>query len=315
MKPIRSAAYKFLEDVGITKLPLSLDDVISVIIENGWSVFSYSEAKDFFDSMSTAGKDLSTYINDRNGFTIFEDNQATIFYKDDLGYQEKIFVLCHEIGHIVLKHTYYGILGNNPSSSMTKTQEQEADHFALELNAPLPILNQLHIKSYKEICHMGLLDGSRAKQQYMEYLDSKENTSYTVSTEEEIKLCEQFQDLIKQQNHNAKKRKFRKAAFVASFTIVISVFSILAYIYLTGSNNQHPMDTAEETTTSVTNQEDQIPYIATYYWTDSGTVYHAYADCQAIKNSIDIHNGTLDEAKDEKERLCKFCESRMATDK
>ena len=47
---------------------------------------------------------------------------------------------------------------------------------------------------------------------------------------------------------------------------------------------------------------------ATYYWTTSGTVYHYYADCQSLKHSINILNGSLSKAQKSKDRLCKFCE-------
>ena len=49
---------------------------------------------------------------------------------------------------------------------------------------------------------------------------------------------------------------------------------------------------------------------ATYYWTESGTVYHYYADCQSLKHSANILNGSLSKAQKSKDRLCKFCERR-----
>ena len=49
---------------------------------------------------------------------------------------------------------------------------------------------------------------------------------------------------------------------------------------------------------------------ATYYWTESGTVYHYYVDCQSLKHSTNILNGSLSQAQKEKDRLCKFCERR-----
>lgn len=46
----------------------------------------------------------------------------------------------------------------------------------------------------------------------------------------------------------------------------------------------------------------------TYYWTQSGTVYHIYADCGHLKNSIDVQSGSKDQSN--KERCCKTCYSR-----
>ena len=57
-----------------------------------------------------------------------------------------------------------------------------------------------------------------------------------------------------------------------------------------------------------------LPIDATYYWTDSGTVFHCYADCQSLKNVIEVNSGSLAAAEKEKNRLCKFCEGRMRED-
>ncbi len=50
------------------------------------------------------------------------------------------------------------------------------------------------------------------------------------------------------------------------------------------------------------------PDTRTYYWTQSGTVYHIYADCGHLKNSIDVQSGSKDQSN--KERCCKTCYSR-----
>lgn len=302
MKPILSAAYKLLEDSQITKLPLTFEDVISIISKNGWEVYAYSEATEFFESMQKVDEGITKFIEERNGFTIFDNRQTMIFFRDNLSYQEKIFVLCHEIGHIVLKHTYFGVLGNNPSSAVSQVQETEADKFALELNAPLPILNQLHIKSYKDIYDMGLLSEARSKQQFLEYIISKDRIAYSVSSEEELQLCEQFHDLIKQQKRKSKKTHLYKAAWAVFFVILISVCSIFLYSLVV-----HPPVQTDPPTS-------ELPATATYYWTDGGEVFHYYSDCQALAHSNDIQSGNLEEAEAEKDRLCKFCEDRMKSD-
>ena len=47
----------------------------------------------------------------------------------------------------------------------------------------------------------------------------------------------------------------------------------------------------------------------TYYWTQSGTVYHIYADCGHLKNSIDVQSGSKDLLNTD--RCCKTCYSRF----
>ena len=46
----------------------------------------------------------------------------------------------------------------------------------------------------------------------------------------------------------------------------------------------------------------------TYYWTESGSVYHKYRDCYHLKNATSIKSGALLTAeKAGKERLCSEC--------
>lgn len=48
----------------------------------------------------------------------------------------------------------------------------------------------------------------------------------------------------------------------------------------------------------------------TYYWTENGTVYHCYKDCPSLSRSYTVFDGSLSQAQELKDRLCKFCEKR-----
>lgn len=50
---------------------------------------------------------------------------------------------------------------------------------------------------------------------------------------------------------------------------------------------------------------DAEPSTYTYYWTNSGTVYHMYADCQHLKNSASVQSGS--KSLSGKDRCCKTC--------
>lgn len=50
------------------------------------------------------------------------------------------------------------------------------------------------------------------------------------------------------------------------------------------------------------------PDTRTYYWTQSGTVYHMYADCSHLKNSTNVQSGSIDQSN--KDRCCKTCYAR-----
>ena len=52
------------------------------------------------------------------------------------------------------------------------------------------------------------------------------------------------------------------------------------------------------------------------YWTESGTKYHIYRDCQSLKNSENVLSGTLSEAKESKKaECCKYCSNNFSKGK
>lgn len=53
--------------------------------------------------------------------------------------------------------------------------------------------------------------------------------------------------------------------------------------------------------------------VDTVYWTKSGTVFHAYDDCQHLNRTVELMTGTSTTAiENGKTRLCKTCEARAA---
>lgn len=60
-------------------------------------------------------------------------------------------------------------------------------------------------------------------------------------------------------------------------------------------------------------QEEMLEnaHIDTVYWTESGTVYHAYDDCPHLNHTVNLLTGTSAAAiENGKTRLCKTCEAR-----
>ena len=43
----------------------------------------------------------------------------------------------------------------------------------------------------------------------------------------------------------------------------------------------------------------------TVYWVSSGSVWHTTPDCRALSNSLNVHEGSIEESG--KERACKLC--------
>lgn len=53
----------------------------------------------------------------------------------------------------------------------------------------------------------------------------------------------------------------------------------------------------------------------TVYWTESGTVYHAYEDCGHLNHSVELFSGTSTAAiENKKTRMCKTCEAKLAAE-
>ena len=52
--------------------------------------------------------------------------------------------------------------------------------------------------------------------------------------------------------------------------------------------------------------------VDTVYWTDSGTVFHAFDDCQHLNRTVNLNTGTSTAAiENGKTRMCKTCEARL----
>lgn len=90
-------------------------------------------------------------------------------------------------------------------------------------------------------------------------------------------------------------------------------FTAVSDTYTQSENNTNNISVYTAPSTAPI-RNTNLPIDATYYWTDSGEVFHYYADCQSLKNVIEVNSGSLAAAEKEKDRLCKFCEGRMRED-
>ena len=74
-------------------------------------------------------------------------------------------------------------------------------------------------------------------------------------------------------------------------------------------NGGEETTTAEKTAEGDPEEETTKRYHdGTYYWTESGKVYHKWADCGHLKNSSEVFSGSaLDAEAAGKETLCSLC--------
>ncbi len=170
MKRTRIIANDFFKKCGIISLPISKNKINEIVKTNGWELRYYSTSKIIISSLG-----LLEYSNTHNGFTYTIDDKIIIFIRDELDYLEKINIICHEIGHIVLGHTSYnGILGKDKNKYYENILEKEADIFSLEFQAPLAMLSAQNYDTAEKIFNAGILNKELSEIQYRELLEYKD---------------------------------------------------------------------------------------------------------------------------------------------
>lgn len=330
MTDIRNVAYDFISrQEWIRRLPLKLVDLFKIADRYGWQILKYSEAENIINEFEKRGISLREYSEGHNGFTLTYDGNIMIFYRGGLSNIDTMFVICHEFGHVILNHVSTdGIIGKSKNEAQTTTLETEADIFASEMLAPLPLLNQFDIKSAADIEQMGLLRGEKAESQ-LKNLEHLKSRSYFAKSAEEIRLCEHFDEEISLRNRDAKKAKIKNKAFGIGITAIVAVVlvSCCTIFYLYGKNNgntppaqepapiqQSAEPTAPPTPTQIPTAEPTVIPTATpasdttqklVYLTKSGTKYHT-VDCPYI-NQKDTFTMSIEKAKENDYQACKFC--------
>ena len=327
MTNIRSLTYDFaLKQFDVRKLPLQLNDLFRIAKKYEWQILKYSEAKQIIEALKSEGIDLTNYIEKVDGFAISYKGEVLILYKNGLSTHRTIYVICHEIGHIVLNHISSGVvLGISDNKFETSLQEEEADEFALEMMAPLPILTQYKIESQTDLSKLGYLPADKVQKQYEKLLIARDD-AYIAKNENEIQLCKHYGDTIK-----FKHKEMRKAALKKKSASII-ITAALAAVLVSGTgigfwmanhdggptDNTAPVQSAapspaqtEAPTTQPTIESTPtatpVPETTQklVYLTKSGTKYHT-VDCPYI-NQKDTFTMSIEKVKENDYQACKFC--------
>lgn len=162
MKRIRKIADEFAREMKILHLPIEMEKLEEIARIKGWNIVPYSKGYSFIKL-----ENLEKYCYTSKGFTYSSSDCTIIFIKDDLEYLDKINVICHEIGHIILKHIEIGTKQKSITVNGEKEiQEIEADMFALVLQSPTYLMRLLSITNTRSIVDMGILSKVNAKIRY-----------------------------------------------------------------------------------------------------------------------------------------------------
>lgn len=295
-KHIEQKALSLLEYTRCLKFPIDIYEIAQL---RHYIIKSYQKCQKFIETLG-----LTEYAKTHQAFSIKHKNNIYILVSDKLSTDEERKTIAHELGHIVL-HNIGGnnIFGENDSFDSQKS-EKEANEFALILLAPLPLISSFHIKNAEDIKQITRLSLSDSEIIYQNMLNYREECC---SILERDKIKNRYIRQSKQRD-----TLLKISLSLSCFLTVALVISILFILFqpeqtktVSVSNNSQINNSTYNATSS-----NELKINDTYYWTEGGRVFHIYRDCQSLKNSSEIHSGTLDEAEREKDRLCKFCEDR-----
>ena len=162
MENVKQKAWTTLEELGIKKLPINVEEVL--VNHFGYTVIPYSAATEYTKEMS-----LHDATNMYKAFTVAKDK--TVLYNDTLSYGERNEVLGHELGHVVLGHTSHkGLLGKSANPYQENLQEDEADKFAISFVAPAPLLMKKKATSIVDVARETGLPTKKAREAWAQLL-------------------------------------------------------------------------------------------------------------------------------------------------
>ena len=298
MRNIIKLTNDFILDSGIHTLPLKIDDLSNICKALGYRLMSYQEAMPIIRKLG-----VERYT-DYPAFTLAVGKGRLVLFDSTQSTSTRLFAIAHEIGHIVLKHNYQGVVGFTQADS---AQEYEANAFAYQLLAPLCVLKSRNIFDIEDIESQTLLDTQRAKAIHK----SLHNYHEQPRADELIKAY--------------KPRQSKKRIYIPVILGVLAALLLAVSIFLRITpDTQEPT----ETTTSVIDslrgklqratetayaEKTEIPSTTispneseTVYITAHGERYHKQ-NCYHIKNSTTISDVPLSEAVEQGYTACKTC--------
>ena len=202
-----------------------------------------------------------------------------------MDYTTKLFVILHELGHIVLQHTYVnGIFGKPNIDDHTDVQENEADMFASEILAPSCILSKLKIDTLEKLTRYHFIPDAYVKDHIVEMHRCGSCTG---------KIEKQMLKRYRRIRFTIHWSFIKKKVTVIAITAVI-LTTIVALIYYINRPPKFPPESSiysDEITAVESDIADKKVVV-----TKHGKKYHN-PDCPIVKNRTDVKIYTIKEAK------------------
>lgn len=313
---IKETAWEFIRENDIRSFRITVDAILKMIqTHKDWMAFSYHAGEPLIERLK-----LKNYTKTSKAFTCLLDPSPTnetaqyfIFYQDELPYNEKVFVLLHEIGHILLYHTYAGsILGKSRISGVTNEQEREADLFACEVLAPSCILtDRFRIDTADRIAEISMLSPEYALLHAGE-INRTAHKPLSYSLLEPI--YQQYQVFVRQVKKSLFLDRLNKACrpiTILLTALILTMITVLVYYSNPKTDPVLSSNTADNHSNSsyvsVKASEPNSPAEdLKVYVTRTGEKYHL-AGCRYLKNSNLLTSMTIKEAAVNGYTPCEIC--------
>lgn len=291
MEQIRQLTWEFALENAVNTLPVSLKKLYEIARKNHWDIFSYQQGKALIEQLG-----VTDYAERLDAFTVIHRDLKIIFYKDKLPYTDKVFAISHEIGHIVLGHTYHGIMGIGETKDKTDVQEAEADLFGCELLAPSCVLKKCGIRKINQLEEMDVISAEKIDAHFAAIKHAIPHGS-SVKTQ----LLNQFSAYIKEfkKGYTLHKRlgihdKY-SALQILALTLIFSLgVSLCAVCY-------QPVDFTTALSLSHYNASNTQVVV-----TENGEKYHTN-DCRYVKGKDNLQTMTIQDAREAGYEPCEAC--------
>lgn len=200
--------YKFINRIvndiyiqqNICSFPINVIEIINSIKNRNIIILSYSK----FMKHYGLTKDVTLEIlTSDDGCCDNIGNKYVIYYNDliDLPQERINWTIAHELGHILCNHysDKTKIYNSNLSEIEYKFLEKEANYFASVLLSHSAILSQLNIHNAYEIQFFCNLSKQASQYRYKNYLQTKQNISFTSS---DRYIIRNFKNYIDEKNND-----------------------------------------------------------------------------------------------------------------
>lgn len=185
---ITIAAWETLIKNNVTSMPIRPAQIAQ---EMGISVFEYSEFS------RATGRNLND-IQEKygaDGFTQMIDDEHVIFYNQEHCPGRVRWTLAHELGHIILGHTF-GVTGALTRQGKKKDfYDIQADNFAARLLCPESVVHLCGVESQYELQELTDLSNIASKYAWQDLCERRMRGDFILAGIEKI-LVQQFQQCI-----------------------------------------------------------------------------------------------------------------------